>query len=127
MIVENKQCKKGHKKGHIDDHFCDLFSHNPPPSLLIPTIMQDAGRAAVEKKGFFEIDMDGDMVTPLVPGSEECVYTLFDEEGNFSHKIAHSQLYFHPFYILVNIQRHVYHCFLQLVCEDALVHLLNNL
>ena len=22
------------------------------------------------------------MVTPLVPGSEECAYTLFDEEGN---------------------------------------------
>ena len=26
--------------------------------------------------------MDGDMVTPLVPGSEECAYTIFDEEGN---------------------------------------------
>ena len=36
----------------------------------------------VAKKGFYEIDVDGDMVTPLVPGSEECVYTLFDEEGN---------------------------------------------
>lgn len=37
------ETKKGHKKGHIDDHFCDLFPmfindcpHNPPPSLLIP-------------------------------------------------------------------------------------------
>ena len=40
---------------------------------IFSPIMQDAGRAAVEKKGFFEIDMDGDMVTPLVPGSEECV------------------------------------------------------
>ena len=29
-----------------------------------------------------EIDRDGDMVTPLVPGSEECAYTLFDEDGN---------------------------------------------
>ena len=45
-------------------------------------IMTDAGRAAVASKGFFEIDMDGDMVTPLVPGSEECAYTIFDEEGN---------------------------------------------
>lgn len=45
-------------------------------------IMTDAGRAAVASKGFFEIDMDGDMVTPLVPGSEECAYTIFDAEGN---------------------------------------------
>ena len=44
--------------------------------------MSDEGRAAVAAKGFYEIDMDGDMVTPLVPGSEECAYTLFDEEGN---------------------------------------------
>ena len=44
--------------------------------------MSDEGRAAVASKGFFEIDRDGDMVTPLVPGSEECAYTLFDEQGN---------------------------------------------
>ena len=44
--------------------------------------MSEEGRAAVADKGFFEIDRDGDMVTPLVPGSEECAYTLFDEDGN---------------------------------------------
>ena len=49
---------------------------------IFSPIMTDAGRAAVASKGFFEIDMDGDMVTPLVPGSEECAYTIFDEEGN---------------------------------------------
>jgi hypothetical protein len=32
----------------------------------------------VEAKGFFEIDRDGDLVTPLVPGSEECAYCHFD-------------------------------------------------
>ena len=49
---------------------------------IFSPIMTDAGRAAVASKGFFEIDMDGDMVTPLVRGSEECAYTIFDEEGN---------------------------------------------
>ena len=44
--------------------------------------MSEEGRKVVEEKGYYEIDMDGDMVTPLVPGSEECVYTLFDENGN---------------------------------------------
>ena len=47
---------------------------------IFSPIMTEAGRAAVASKGFFEIDMDGDMVTPLVPGSEECAYTIFDEE-----------------------------------------------
>jgi hypothetical protein len=44
-------------------------------------LMRPEGRQAVEEKGFFEIDRDGDLVTPLVPGSEECAYCLF-ENGN---------------------------------------------
>lgn len=44
--------------------------------------MRDAGRAAVDSKGFFEIDIEGDIVTPLVPGTEECAYTHFDSAGN---------------------------------------------
>ena len=44
--------------------------------------MRPQGRAAVETKGFFEIDRDGDLVTPVVPGSEECAYCHFDENGN---------------------------------------------
>ena len=49
---------------------------------IFSPIMSEEGRAAVARKGFYEIDMDGDMVTPLVPGSEECAYTIFDEDGN---------------------------------------------
>lgn len=44
--------------------------------------MSEEGRLAVEKKGFFEIDIDGDMVTPLVPGSEECAFCHFDGNNN---------------------------------------------
>ncbi len=49
---------------------------------IFSPLMRGQGKKAVEDKGFFEIDMDGDMVTPLVPGSEECAYTCFDEAGN---------------------------------------------
>ena len=45
-------------------------------------LMTDAGRAAVAEKGFFEIDRDGDLVTPVVPGREECAFTHFDADGN---------------------------------------------
>ena len=48
---------------------------------IFSPLMRPEGRKAVEEKGFFEIDRDGDIVTPLVPGSEECAFCLF-EEGN---------------------------------------------
>ncbi len=44
--------------------------------------MRPQGRRKVAESGFFEIDADGDMVTPLVPDSEECAYTHFDGNGN---------------------------------------------
>ena len=44
-------------------------------------LMREEGRQAVREKGFSEIDRDGDLVTPLVPGSEECAFCHF-EDGN---------------------------------------------
>lgn len=44
-------------------------------------LMLDSGRDTVRLNGFFEIDRDGDIVTPLVPGSEACAYAHFTEDG----------------------------------------------
>lgn len=49
---------------------------------VFSSLMSDAGRKAVDEKGFFEIDVEGDIVTPVVPGSQECAYSHFDGEGN---------------------------------------------
>lgn len=43
--------------------------------------MTQAGRDAVDAKGFFEIDRDGDIVTPLVEGSCECAFCHFGPSG----------------------------------------------
>jgi len=43
--------------------------------------MSEAGRQAVDKKGFFEIDRDGDIVTPLVDHSCECAFCHFGPQG----------------------------------------------
>jgi len=43
--------------------------------------MQQAGRDAVSLNGFFEIDPEGDIVTPLVPGSGICAFARFDGNG----------------------------------------------
>lgn len=45
-------------------------------------LMSQAGRDAVGAKGFFEIDREGDIVTPVVPGREECAYCRIDSGGN---------------------------------------------
>lgn len=45
-------------------------------------LMSENGRAAVKAKGFFEIDRDGDMVTPLVEGTRECAFCHFLPDGS---------------------------------------------
>lgn len=43
--------------------------------------MTQKGREAVDTKGFFEIDREGDIVTPLVEGSCECAFCHFGPSG----------------------------------------------
>ena len=45
--------------------------------------MSVEGRQRVETSGFFEVDADGDLVTPLLHGSEECAYTRFEGDNCF--------------------------------------------
>ena len=44
--------------------------------------MLPSGRDAVALNGFFEVDRDGDIVTPLVPGSGVCAYAHFTPDGS---------------------------------------------
>lgn len=60
---------------------CEVPAIEKNYSIFAP-LMQEKGREAVEEKGFFEIDVDGDMVTPLVKAGEECAYCHFDSCGN---------------------------------------------
>jgi len=56
--------------GRIEDEY-DSYS----------ALMTEQGRKAVDAKGFFEIDIQNDIVTPLVPGTEECAYCHFGPGG----------------------------------------------
>ena len=42
-------------------------------------LLSAAARARLGEVGFFEVDRDGDLVTPLLGNSEECVYTRFEK------------------------------------------------
>ncbi|MCQ2174293.1 MAG: DUF3109 family protein [Bacteroidales bacterium] len=44
-------------------------------------LMTEKGRVAVESVGFFEIDRQNDIVTPLVKGGAECAYCHFRPDG----------------------------------------------
>lgn len=44
-------------------------------------LMTERGRETAEASGFFELDRDGDLVTPTVPGREECAYCHFDGDN----------------------------------------------
>ena len=72
-------CVIGDSGAPMEECEAEAIEKNYP---VFSPIMSDEGRKVVAEKGFYEIDVDGDMVTPLVPGSEECAYTIFDEEGN---------------------------------------------
>lgn len=63
----------------LDEEEIDMIERDYPS---FSPLMSPQGRAAAESKGFFEVDFEGDIVTPLVPGTQECAYTLFDEEGH---------------------------------------------
>ena len=63
----------------LDEEEIDMVERDYP---FFSPLMSPQGRAAAESKGFFEVDFEGDIVTPLVPGTQECAYTLFDEEGH---------------------------------------------
>lgn len=45
-------------------------------------LMRPQGRAAVEATGFFEVDRDGNLVTPVVPVTHECAYAHFEADGS---------------------------------------------
>ena len=45
-------------------------------------LMTDAGRAGVARDGFFAVDRDGDIVTPLSEGSPACAFCHFPGDGN---------------------------------------------
>lgn len=67
-------CGAPMKESEIEECERDFFKYSP--------LMSEKGCAAAQQKGFFEIDIEGDIVTPLVPGTEECAYTHFDGDGN---------------------------------------------
>lgn len=79
-LCKGKCCIIGDSGAPLKEEELDRIEAN---YISFKGLMREEGRAAVEAKGFFEIDRDGDLVTPLVPGSEECAYCHFENGSCF--------------------------------------------
>ncbi|MDA1335537.1 MAG: DUF3109 family protein [Bacteroidetes bacterium] len=47
---------------------------------IVKPLLRPEALEVIEKVGLFEVDQDGDFVTPIIDG-RECVYATFDERG----------------------------------------------
>lgn len=72
-------CIIGDSGAPLEECEIEALEKNYP---IYNSMMRPEGKAVIEDKGFFEVDMDGDIVTPLVGNSEECAYCHFDKDGN---------------------------------------------
>ena len=66
-------CVEGECGAPLEEGELELLERDYP---AYSPLMSGEGRRAAEDKGFFEIDFEGDIVTPLVDGSQECAYTF---------------------------------------------------
>lgn len=72
-------CIEGESGAPLEENELDSLERDYPS---FSPLMREQGRKTVEEKGFFELDIDGDLVTPVVPGSEECAYCHFTGNGD---------------------------------------------
>ena len=77
-VCKGKCCIIGDSGAPLKEEELEPIEANYP---AFKDLMSPEGRKAAEDKGFFEVDRDGDLVTPVVPGSEECAFCHF-EDGN---------------------------------------------
>ena len=78
-VCRGKCCIVGDSGAPLGEDELESLERNYP---VYSDLMQSKGRAAVSRLGFFDIDRDGDLVTPLCEGSEECAYCFFEGAGN---------------------------------------------
>ena len=86
-------CIIGDSGAPLSQEECDLLSSEYPN---FKRYLRDEGIRSVQESGPFVLDIDGDLVTPLIDG-EECAYTIFDKDDNYfcgiemSHRDGKSQ------------------------------------
>ena len=71
-------CIIGDSGAPLEESELEPLEENYP---IYSKLMRPQGRAQIDKEGFFSIDRDGDIVTPVVDQTEECAYEKGRREG----------------------------------------------
>ena len=71
-------CIEGDSGAPMEEEEIETVERDYP---TFSALMSPEGREAAESSGFFEVDRDGDIVTPLVKGSCECAFCHFGPSG----------------------------------------------
>lgn len=71
-------CIEGDSGAPMEEDEPDRIERDYP---VFRDLMTDRGRAAVDATGFFDIDRDGDVVTPLSGEGGECAFCNFGPSG----------------------------------------------
>ena len=71
-------CVAGESGAPLEQEEADLLKELWPK---IKPYIPEKGQRAIDAHGVSEVDNDGDLVTTLVEGREECAFTVFDEKG----------------------------------------------
>lgn len=74
-------CIEGDSGAPLDEGELESLEENYPS---YSGFMSEAGKKRVAEVGFFEVDRDGDLVTPCVPGSRECAFCVMRRIGEAS-------------------------------------------
>lgn len=82
-------CIIGDSGAPLEEEECQALEDQYPK---FSPLMSPEGELVVRQKGFFEIDSDGDLVTPLVGCGGKCAYTIIDEQDHCYCAIERSHL-----------------------------------
>lgn len=78
-VCRGQCCIDGDSGAPLDESELEGLERDYP---VYSPLMLESGRDAVALNGFFELDRDGDIVTPLSVGSGVCAFAHFDEKGS---------------------------------------------
>lgn len=78
-VCKGACCIEGDSGAPLKEEETELLERDYPQ---YSPLMSARGRSAAESAGFFEVDREGDIVTPVVPDSEECAYVHTTADGS---------------------------------------------
>ena len=78
-VCKGRCCIEGDSGAPLEESELEGLERDYP---VFSKFIGEGGKAAVDAKGFFELDRDGDIVTPLVEGSCECAFCHFTKDGD---------------------------------------------